>query len=93
MERRMSQPKTAFVLLVVFFAGCAAERILVVPPARAGTSPQRWEYACRDARSDEKTTNMANEMGQQGWEMAAASTFTIAGSSDGMTWCFKRPLP
>jgi hypothetical protein len=42
----MNRAKTAFALLVVFFAGCAAERLLVVPPARAGTNPPRWEYTC-----------------------------------------------
>jgi hypothetical protein len=72
-------------LLVVFFAGCAAERLLVVPPARAGTNPQRWEYACRglpvEARPVEEA---ANKLGAEGWEMT--------GSSES-TWCFKRSLP
>jgi hypothetical protein len=81
----MSQTKTFAVLLVVFFAGCAAERLLVVPPARAGTNPQRWEYACKDARGDENVTKMANEKGQQGWELSASGPYAA--------WCFKRPLP
>jgi hypothetical protein len=90
----MSQAKTAFVLLVVFFAGCAAERF-IVPPARAGTNPQRWEYVCKEG-NDDRFSNVANEMGQQGWELAAAAG---AGWGSGMLtqhsllWCFKRPLP
>jgi hypothetical protein len=81
----MSQTKTAFVLLVVFFAGCAASRILVIPPARAGTAPQHWEYFCKDVRGDDDAVSkMANQAGQQGWEMAGV---------DATTWCFKRPLP
>jgi hypothetical protein len=85
MQRRMSQAKTAFVLLVVFFAGCAASRILVVPPARAGTNPQRWEYFCKgEAFSDDAVSKMANRAGQEGWEMSSAQ---------GNVWCFKRVLP
>jgi hypothetical protein len=85
---RMSQAKTALVLLVVFFAGCAASR-LIVPPARAGTSPQRWEYFCKHDWGDKDITSMANEAGQQGWELAAVG----AEGSLPPTWCFKRPLP
>jgi hypothetical protein len=83
----MSRAKTAFALLVVFFAGCAAERLLVVPPAHAGTSPQRWEYFCKGESGAEDVTKMANEAGQQGWELAAV------GGPSSWTWCFKRPLP
>jgi hypothetical protein len=84
----MSQAKTALVLLVVFFAGCAAERLLVVPPARAGTNPQRWEYFCRDEGTAGFVTKMANQAGQEGWELVA-----VGGGSLNDTWCFKRPLP
>jgi hypothetical protein len=100
----MSQTKTAFALLVVFFAGCAASRLsaVIVPPARAdapaGTNPnpkQRWEYTCKQAT--EGVTDTSNELGQEGWELAAAAG---AGWGDGtipgrhrMIWCFKRPLP
>jgi hypothetical protein len=86
----MSQAKTAFVLLVVFFAGCAAERLLVVPPARAGTNPQRWEYFCKDMSGDPDVNKAATLAGQQGWELAAAGNTDRAA---GATWCFKRPLP
>jgi hypothetical protein len=89
----MIRVKTAFVLLVVFFAGCAASRILAVPPARAGTTLPRWEYACRNESGDDDVSKMASAMGQQGWEMVAASSLVHAGTSDSITWCFKRPLP
>jgi hypothetical protein len=85
----MSQPKTAFALLVVFFAGCAASR-LVVPPAHASTSPQRWEYACKNLKGEADVAKAANEVGQQGWELAAAGLYE---PTQGATWCFKRPLP
>jgi hypothetical protein len=85
----MSQVKTAFVLVVVFFAGCAAERLLVVPPARAGTSLQRWEYFCRELNGEEDVTKTANQAGQQGWELVTAGDIVGYGKT---TWCFKRPL-
>jgi hypothetical protein len=83
MQRPMNRAKTAAMLLVVFFAGCAASR-LIVPPARAGTTPQRWEYLCKKETGEERVATMANEAGQQGWEMVGSS---------GITWCFKRALP
>jgi hypothetical protein len=82
----MSQAKKTALLLGVFFLGCAAER-LIVPPARAGTSPMRWEYTCKIEWGDKDVTRMANEFGTQGWEL------TAAGGSGNTMWCFKRPLP
>jgi hypothetical protein len=82
----MRQAKAAVMLLLGIVIGCAAERLIVVPPARAGTSPQRWEYACRDTPwGTEAKTQMANQFGEQGWDLAGV----IVGSQ----WCFKRPLP
>jgi hypothetical protein len=90
------QVKTALVLLAGVFVGCASER-LMIPPARAGMPIQRWEYACRSQIGSEDVEKLANEFGQQGWEMAAVATLTapagIVSSTTRETWCFKRPLP
>ena len=72
-------------LFLAFGAGCVASQ-LAVPVARAGSSPVRWEYMCVDAWGG--VTHSANQLGKEGWEMAAA-----AGTSDHMMWCFKRQLP
>jgi hypothetical protein len=81
----MNQTKTAFALLVVFFAGCAASRfVFVVPAARAGTNPQRWEYACAYGVAYAHEIETANQYGAQGWELVT--------KGEG-SWCFKRPLP
>jgi hypothetical protein len=64
-----------------FAAGCLISWLspVLVPPARAGTTPQRWEYQCdNDVRG-------FNRLGREGWEMAAGGG--VAG-----TFCFKRPL-
>jgi hypothetical protein len=93
----MRRTERVLFVLVVFFAGCAASQVAaryVVPPARADTAPQRWEYACQ--RATEDITPMANKFGAQGWEMVTAAG---AGWGEGlaanhtMVWCFKRPLP
>ena len=90
------QTKRALLFLLVFFGGCAASQVAnyVVPPARAGTAPQRWEYQC--LRGTEGITEMANQHGREGWELTAASgagwgTGMMTGHT--MVWCFKRPLP
>ncbi len=87
----MSKTKP-IVLLVAFFLGCAASNAaqLIVPPAHAGTSPQRWEYSCKSAQGDGTITQMANAMGAEGWELAAASANATAQMP---VWCYKRALP
>jgi hypothetical protein len=83
----MNRAKIAFALLVVFFAGCAASR-LIVPPARAGTSPQRWEYTCPYVSHNDATAvaETANKFGAEGWEWSG-----VFGNAPAV--CFKRPLP
>ena len=94
----MSKPKTVLGLFGAFLAGCLATQVapLVVPPARAGTSPQRWEYACLQSQGPRvnelgsQTAAVMNTYGQQGWELASALGGTDVQTP---TWCFKRPLP
>jgi hypothetical protein len=63
--------------------GCAAAPF-VVPPARAGTNPQKWEYMCFQENERPVVAEKANKAGAEGWEMAL---------NEGAFWCFKRPLP
>jgi hypothetical protein len=67
-----------------FAAGCLVTSLTksMVPPARAGTTPQRWEYFCH------YDTSGFNLLGKEGWELAAGATSGTVG-----TFCFKRPLP
>lgn len=79
----------AFGLLGAFMLGCAASAF-VVPPVRAGTNPQRWEYSCLQAgvlfgSISDSNMQKFQEMGRQGWELA-----TVDGN--GSYYCFKRPL-
>lgn len=80
--------------VVAFLAGCLARETFIVPPARAGTSPTRWEYECME--ETENVAANADKYGAKGWELAAAAgagwgSGIAAGHS--MKWCFKRPLP
>lgn len=66
----------------------------MVPTASAAPPAQRWEYDCREAR--EQLTDLANQLGQQGWEMVAATSGPWGGglsTHQTTVWCFKRPLP
>ena len=72
-------------LALAFAAGCVASQV-AVPQVRAGMPSARWEYMCTDGWAG--VTHSADQMGKEGWEMAAA-----AGTSDHMMWCFKRALP
>jgi hypothetical protein len=71
------------VAFVAFVLGCVTKAI-VVPPARAGTNPTRWEYRCVKAFNPEED---ANKLGAEGWELGSAVGVAPA------LWCFKRPLP
>ncbi len=89
----MSQAKKVALLLGVFFFGCAAERLVVVPPARAGTNPTRWEHVCKFVDLDEaKATTTTNQYGEQGWELVTVATLEGRGNTNAALWCFKRPL-
>jgi len=77
----------AFVAFVVGCgAGGAASQVLI-PSARAGTNPTRWEYMCiHDPDLGETDTVAAwNRAGTQGWELGL-----LRRDGDG---CFKRQLP
>jgi len=74
----------------VFLLGCLASQVvgthLAVPPARAQTSPQRWEYACEAVYEMEQIAPRLNEYGAQGWEL------TTLDATGGALICLKRPL-
>jgi hypothetical protein len=88
----MSKPKIVLGLLCAVLVGCVASQMapFVIPPARAGTSPQKWEYTCVQTieKAPDKIAAFADKLGQQGWEMAGATAFDYYAD-----WCFKRPLP
>ena len=82
----------AMALTIAFLVGCITAHVasdLVVPPARAGTSPQKWEYFCFKGTFAPEIQEAANKAGGQGWEMVAAT----GGGGKYSDWCFKRPLP
>jgi len=82
----------ALSLTVALLAGCiigATASRLVVPPVRAGTNPQKWEYKCFDEGGAHSVEAKANKLGAVGFEL-------VTGSSDRTyngAWCFKRRLP
>jgi hypothetical protein len=82
-------------LAVAFLSGCVvtmAARDLVVPPARAGTNPTRWEHRCYTTsllgwQPYEDLNRLANEAGRKGWAISGGP----AGGGATLV-CFKRPL-
>jgi hypothetical protein len=88
---------------LVFVIGCAAGGVasqMVIPPARAGTNPTRWEYLCSNVKQNVPET--LAESGKQGWEMVSAfpshyeegtGGFPRDLKADAYGFCFKRALP
>jgi hypothetical protein len=69
-----------------------AARDLVVPPARAGTNPTRWEHRCYiakwgDWKPYEDLDRLANKAGREGWVMSGGPSAEATNLV-----CFKRPL-
>jgi hypothetical protein len=95
----MSKPKMVLGFVGVFLLGTAATQIapLVVPPAQAGTSPQKWEYTCKPVprggtnvdKEAHDTAAIASELGREGWEMSGGGP---RDNGYGI-WCFRRALP
>jgi hypothetical protein len=99
----------AMALIIMFLVGCITAHVaseLVIPPAKAGTNPTKWEYVCHRHEGGNlatKLTEASNQAGSQGWEMVSAS-YGIGAMGDpaplksekvvsGSIVCFKRPLP
>jgi hypothetical protein len=94
---------TGVALALAFGIGCGAgygagttASNFVVPPARAGTNPPRWEYTCMvlPARASGPTPDASelanmNKAGGEGWELVTAQ----GGGSLNTVFCYKRPLP
>ena len=99
--------RSSMIGAAIFFAfilGCATSAVvssrLSVPPAHAGTNPQQWEYVCASVYGSKPLQKWANQLGQQGWELAgAAGGLSARGSglagrdTASYVWCFKRALP
>jgi hypothetical protein len=83
---------------IVFLIGCAAGGVasqLVVPPIRAGTTPQRSEYLCTQASATTSSlTSHLNQFGAQGWELVSTTGVSLdaAHRTDAFVFCFRRAL-
>jgi hypothetical protein len=81
-------------LSLVLILGCVAGATtaqLVVPKARAGTNPTRWEYHCvDDLRIKDTAPQELNAPGAEGWELV---TMTPHSNPAWALACFKRALP
>jgi hypothetical protein len=87
--------KTGIGAAVLFLVGCIVGSVssqLVVPPARAQTSPARWEYFCFEApNTPAQVTKALNEAGAQGWDLVEANSYGAI-NVDAL-FCTKRVLP
>ena len=87
-------------LLVVFLVGCATAVVtqsFIVPPIRANTNPQKWEYKCIDWKKDTPfhLSSKLNKFGKEGWEIAMThevGDYSLKASYTAGV-CFKRPRP
>jgi hypothetical protein len=86
------------VIAIVFIIGCATGSVahqLVVPPARAGATPIRWEHFCAEVDGDALTAEL-NKAGAEGWELATVAPHMLTGSigtrHDTFIFCSKRAL-
>lgn len=74
-------------ITIALLVGCVVGSVgtqLVVPPAKAATSPTRWEYyfTSLEVGRDRENTQKLNKIGAQGWELT---------NVQGLTVYFKRP--
>jgi hypothetical protein len=95
---------TSLCLVGAFLAGCVVAQHpfphnpFVVPPAQAGTNPQRWEHLCSTNSSLQGANDMSNAVGREGWELTAVGGVAVGGIGMGgvgagaVLFCFKRPL-
>jgi hypothetical protein len=97
-------------IAVIFLIGCATGGVasqFVVPPARAGTNPTRWEYLCKAQVAGNPSatefsswgwTTELNRWGAEGWELVSVTPRPSSGFGGFVTThdfilCSKRALP
>jgi len=94
-------------IAVIFLVGCATGSVasqLVIPPIRAGTQPQRWEYLCAQSSPEtNKLTPALNNAGGAVWELVSTVAARLESEglgsvstglhADSYVFCFKRALP
>jgi len=90
----MKKTGLAALILIAFLIGCGtstAVQQLLVPPARAQTNPQRFEYHCVKIfrMEPEELGPMFSKLGAEGWELSIPIAM-VQGQTLGA--CFKRPL-
>jgi hypothetical protein len=86
---------------VVFVIGCVAGGAasqMVVPKARAGTNPPRWEYVCGESENEAIPLAQLNKAGAEGWELAWMLPNKMRGGvgfldTNDIVYCMKRPMP
>ncbi len=82
-------------IAVMFIIGCATGGVasqLVVPPARAGTTPTRWEHFCGEVEYDVLTREL-NKVGAEGWEVVSVTARQFVRARSDLVFCAKRALP
>ena len=86
----MNKLSVSGLIVAAFLVGCATTMVAaptIVPPARAGTAPVKWEYQCkRIMESPEATAEELNKYGAEGWELA------VTAGSQSLRYCLKRQL-
>jgi hypothetical protein len=88
-------------IAIIFLIGCATGGVasqLVAPPARAGTTPTRWEHFCSTAGPGPDAVTLAlNAGGGQGWELVSVTLNSELASYEkgrnAFLVCAKRALP
>ncbi len=86
----MQKVNLSLLLLVVFLLGACAAMVakeVVVPPARAGTEPQKWEIISIKSSGGlhgKPQREVANKYGAKGWELVCVDQYD--------QFYFKRPL-
>ena len=84
----MNKLSVSGLIVAAFLVGCATTMVAaptIVPPARAGTAPVKWEYHC-EYLEDATLTQTLNKFGAEGWEL------TVSSGSRNHQYCLKRQL-
>ena len=84
----MNKLSVSGLIVAAFLVGCATTMVAaptIVPPARAGTAPVKWEYHCVYL-NDSTLIQTLNKYGTEGWEL----TTSMARAKP--QYCLKRQL-
>ena len=102
----MTRNQTLIIIGIAFVIGCIAgpmaNQVVVRPAQAAPEGARKWEQYCSFRKVDHgpvpfddingNTNDDLKSRGLEGWELTSTAPITANGYTNGLAYCFRRPI-